>query len=62
MCDAQERLGVENMFDLVRKKIHGIFGTKYPTKDQIRKYKRPGKNGLLMILILTFIVILFLKS
>ena len=36
----QERLGVKNMSDLVRKEIHGIFETKNPTKDQS---KRPEK-------------------
>ena len=38
--DVQEELGVENMSDLVRKEVHGIFETKNPTKDQIRKCKR----------------------
>ena len=40
MHDVQERLGVKNMSDLVRKEIHGIFETKNPTKDQVKKYKR----------------------
>ena len=44
MHDVQEGLGVKNMSDLVRKKIHGIFETKYHTKDQIRKYKRREKD------------------
>ena len=44
MHDVQEGLGVKNMSDLVRKKIHGIFETKYHTKDQIRKYKRCEKD------------------
>ena len=39
MYDVQEVLGVKNMSDLVRKEIHGIFETKNPTTDQIRKYK-----------------------
>ena len=38
--DVQEELGVENMSDLVRKEVHGLFETKNPTKDQIRKCKR----------------------
>ena len=38
--DVQNGLGVKNMFDLVRKEIHGIFDTKNPTKDQVKKYKR----------------------
>ena len=44
MHDVQERLGVKNMSDLVRKEIHGIFETKNLTKDQIRKYKRREKE------------------
>ena len=42
MIDVQEVLRVKNMSDLVRKEIRGIFETNNPTKDQIRKYKRPG--------------------
>ena len=33
MNDVQNRLGVKNMSDLVRKGIFGIFETKNPTKD-----------------------------
>ena len=32
------------MSHLVRKEVYDIFETKDPTKDQIRKYKRPGKE------------------
>ena len=32
------------MSDLVKKEIHGIFETKNPTEDQIRKYKRREKE------------------
>ena len=32
------------MSHLVRKEVNGIFETKDPTKDQIRKYKIPGKE------------------
>ena len=32
-------LGVKNMFDLILKKTHGIYETKNPTKEQIKKYK-----------------------
>ena len=42
--DVKERIGVKNMSDLVRKEIWGIFRTKNPTKDQIRKYKRREKE------------------
>ena len=39
MKNVQEGLGVQNTFDLVLKEIYGIYKTKIPTKDQIRKYK-----------------------
>ena len=42
--DVQDGLGIKNISDLVRKEIHGIFETKSPTKDQIRKYKRSGRK------------------
>ena len=44
MIDVQKGLGVKNMSDLVRKEIHGIFETKTPTEEQIRKYKRSEKE------------------
>ena len=40
MNDVQNGLGVKNISDLVRKEIPGIFETKNPTKDQVKKYKR----------------------
>ena len=40
MNDVQNRLGIKNMSDLVRKGIFGIFETKNPTKDEVEKYKR----------------------
>ena len=40
ICYVQERLGVENICDLLRKEIWGIYETENPTKEQIRKYKR----------------------
>ena len=33
-------LALKNISDLVRKEIQGIFETKYPTKEQIKKYKK----------------------
>ena len=42
--DVQKGIGAKNMSDLVRKEIWGIFRTKNPTKDQIRKYKRREKE------------------
>ena len=44
MFDVKVGLGVQNISGLVRKKIHGIFETKYLTKDQIRNYKRNKKE------------------
>ena len=44
MYDIQEGIGVNNMSDLVRKEIRGIFKIKNPTKGQIRKYKRREKE------------------
>ena len=46
--DLQEGLGVKNIFDLVRKEIHGIFESKDPTKDKIRNYKRPGREWFIV--------------
>ena len=44
MYNVQERIGVKNMSDLVRKEIRGIFRTKKPTKNQSRKDKRRQKE------------------
>ena len=33
-------LALQNISDLVRKEIQGIFETKYPTKEQIKKCKK----------------------
>ena len=44
--DVQGGLGVKNMSDLVRKEIDCIFETNNPTKDQIRKHKRSGKEWI----------------
>ena len=38
--DVQNGLGIENISDLVRKEINGIFKTNNPTKKQVKKYKR----------------------
>ena len=42
--DVQKRLGIKNICDLVTKGIHGIFEARNPTKKQIRKNERPGKE------------------
>ena len=44
MNNVLKGLGIKNISDLVRKEIHGIFGTKIPTNEQIRKYKRSEKE------------------
>ena len=44
LCDVQKRLGVENIYDLLRKNFLGIYETNNPTKKQIRKYKRREKE------------------
>ena len=44
MNDVQKGLDIKNISNVVRKKIHGIFGTKNPTREQIRKYKRSEKE------------------
>ena len=44
MINVQKGSGVKNMSDLVRKEIHGIFETKNPTKEQIKKNKRSEKE------------------
>ena len=40
IVDVEDGLGVKNISDLVRKEIQGIYETKCPTKEQIKKYKR----------------------
>ena len=40
MIDVQKGLGLKNIFDLFRKEIQGIFETKNPTEEQIKKHKR----------------------
>ena len=38
--DIREKLGVENIYDLIDKKIKGRFETKNPLDEQIKKYKK----------------------
>ena len=40
MCDVQKRLGVESIYDLLKKEIWGIYETNNPIKNQTRKYKK----------------------
>ena len=40
--DVGEKVGVENIYDLIDKEIEGKFKTKNPTDEQIREYKRHG--------------------
>ena len=44
MCDVQKRLGVENIYDLLRKEIWGIYETDNITKEKTRKYKNCEKE------------------
>ena len=44
MNDIQKNLYVENIYDLVRKEIHGRYETNNPTEQQIGKYKRYGSE------------------
>ena len=40
MIDVQKGLAINNISDLVRNEICGIFERKSPRKEQIKKYKR----------------------
>ena len=42
--DIGRELDVKNIFELIDKEIKGKFETNYPTKQQIRKYKRHGSE------------------
>ena len=42
--DIGRKLDVKNIFDLVDKEIKGKFGSNYPAKQQIRKYRRHGSE------------------
>ena len=44
MCDVQKRLGFENIYDLLKKEIWGIYGTNKPKKEQRKQYKRREKE------------------
>ena len=44
MIDLQNGLGIKNISDLVRKNIQGIYETKNPTEQHVKKYKRPQKE------------------
>ena len=44
MNDVQKELGIKNIFDLVRKEIHGIFTTRNPTKSKLENMKEMEKN------------------
>ena len=40
MNDIQNRLGIKNISDLVRKEIQGRYDAKEPTEKQIKEYKQ----------------------
>ena len=42
--DVQKRLGLEDLFDLLREEIWGIYGTYNSKKEQAREYKRRQKE------------------
>ena len=44
MYDILDKLGVKNMSDLTKKETKGIYNTRTPTFEQIRRYKRFGKE------------------
>ena len=44
MKDTQDKLGVKNMYDTTIKAFEGIYQTKSPTKQQIKKYKRSERD------------------
>ena len=44
MIDIQNGLDVENIYDFVRKEIHGRYATKKSTDEQVRKNKRYGSE------------------
>ena len=46
MKNAQDGMGVKKIFFLVLKEIHGIFETKKPSKEQIKKYKKTEREIL----------------
>ena len=51
MKNVHDGLGVKNTSDLVLKEIYGIYETKTPTKEQIKKYKMTERNFLKSTLI-----------
>ena len=42
--DVQKRLGLEDLFDLLRREIWGIYGTYNSKKKQAKEYKRRQKE------------------
>ena len=40
--DIGEKLGVENIYNLIEKEIKSRFETRNPTNEKIREYKRHG--------------------
>ena len=48
MTDIQKGLGVENIYDLVRREVLGRFDTNNPTEQQTRNYKGHGSEWLKM--------------
>ena len=44
MIDVERALGIKKMSDIVKKEMHGIFETKNPTEEQIKKCKMLKKE------------------
>ena len=50
MCDAQAESGVQNISDLVRKKIWGIFETEMLQKIKLKSTKETKNNWIKTVL------------
>ena len=62
MIDLQNYLHHRNLCHVVMTKIKSYCGTKNPTKEQVKKYKKKPVNGLIMIKVFTFVKILLTKE
>ena len=58
MHDIQVKLGIKNMYDLVRKEIHGAFNTKNPTEEVVWDYKARFNDSLYIVGDLTLKIIM----
>ena len=51
MCDVQKRLGVGNIYDLLKKEIRGIYGTNKPKKSKESNIKDVKKNWIMTLVL-----------